>query len=308
MEQEFHIKEGKAMDFVRTHLDRKLNVSDIVSVFRYNHPKDFISKGEKHDFWEFIYVYEGEVFLSADGVVYNLEKGEIAFHKPNEFHTVAGNGKTDSKEKIFSFVCTDEIMREFEGKILFLSETEKEMLNELDEEANRGFTVRDDEYGVTPTPDQPLGSPQLVAILLERFLLTILRNQKMISNTERILPKNRIGKYMTLNNLMIEYLSAHTGEKLNLDDIGEYTRTSVSTLKRAFRQEYGCGIMEYFNNMKILIAKNLIKSGKYTFTDIAEQLGFDNSYYFSTSFKRITGVSPTQYMKEHTALYNTNHN
>ena len=49
------------------------------------------------------------------------------------------------------------------------------------------------------------------------------------------------------------------------------------------------------NLMKINEAKRLIRDGRHNFFEISEKLMFANSHYFSTIFKKHTGMTPTQY-------------
>ncbi len=64
---------------------------------------DFSFGGESHDFWEFIYVDKGEVGITADTAKHILKKGEIAFHKPNEFHDVTATGYSAPNLIVVSF-------------------------------------------------------------------------------------------------------------------------------------------------------------------------------------------------------------
>ena len=71
--------------------------------------------GESHDFWEFLCVDKGEVEITADNRAYTLKKGEIIFHKPNEFHTVRANGKIAPNLVVISFDCTSPCMDYFQA-------------------------------------------------------------------------------------------------------------------------------------------------------------------------------------------------
>ena len=53
--------------------------------------------------------------------------------------------------------------------------------------------------------------------------------------------------------------------------------------------------MEYFKRLKIDAAKQMIRQNELNFTEIAIRLGFNTSQYFTTVFKRISGMTPTEY-------------
>lgn len=68
-----------------------------------------------------------------------------------------------------------------------------------------------------------------------------------------------------------------------------------SYLQRAFHEVSGGGVMEYFGVRKIDAAKRLIREEGGNFTEIAAALGYGSSYYFSRSFKKVTGMTPSEY-------------
>jgi YesN/AraC family two-component response regulator len=55
--------------------------------------------------------------------------------------------------------------------------------------------------------------------------------------------------------------------------------------------------MEYFYRLKIEEAKRLIRNGTNNFTQIADKLGYSTIHYFSRQFKKIVGMSPSEYSK-----------
>lgn len=93
----------------------------------------------------------------------------------------------------------------------------------------------------------------------------------------------------------LEIMSDSITKRPNLDDISEKLKVSASTLKRAFLQYTGIGVHEYFLSYKISRAKELLKSGV-SVTGTANLTGFNNQNYFSSSFKRETGVTPKEYL------------
>ena len=72
---------------------------------------------------------------------------------------------------------------------------------------------------------------------------------------------------------------------------------STSKLKLIFRTIAGTGPLNYFNILKIEESKKLIKETEYNITQVSNKLGFNSVHYFSRLFKKITGVSPTEYEK-----------
>ena len=69
----------------------------------------------------------------------------------------------------------------------------------------------------------------------------------------------------------------------------------LSQLQNLFRSKCGCGIIEYFSQMKICRAKELIREKNMNFTQIADYLGYTSIHYFSRQFKKIAGMTPSEY-------------
>ena len=68
-------------------------------------------------------------------------------------------------------------------------------------------------------------------------------------------------------------------------------------LQRIFREHTGLGAIEYFCQMRISAAKQLIRENKMNLTDTAKTLGYTSIHYFSKQFKKITGIPPSRYQE-----------
>ena len=66
-------------------LMENLVITEIYSIHYFEYTKDFVYEGESHDFWELLCVDNGVIEVTAGDQNLVLEKGEMIFHKPNEF-------------------------------------------------------------------------------------------------------------------------------------------------------------------------------------------------------------------------------
>ena len=64
-----------------------------------------------------------------------------------------------------------------------------------------------------------------------------------------------------------------------------------------FKEEMGVSINTYLMETRLTYARNLLNSGNLDIKELAYQSGFNSTTYFSTSFKKRYGVSPTDYLK-----------
>ena len=111
-------------------LENTIEIEKIVSIYYFEYAKDFVFKGEKHDFWEFLYVDKGQAEVMADTEGYKLEEGDIIFHKPNEFHSVWANGRIAPNLIVMSFVCNSPAMKFFETRFFELKLMKKKYIGQ----------------------------------------------------------------------------------------------------------------------------------------------------------------------------------
>ena len=67
-------------------------------------------------------------------------------------------------------------------------------------------------------------------------------------------------------------------------------------LSKVYKKETGVTLNEAIATYRVEQAKILLDRGERV-SNVAEKVGFDNFTYFSTTFKKVVGVSPTQYKK-----------
>jgi len=116
------------MGYEAIRLQRPLAVDDIVSVHYFEYSSNYYFEGERHDFWEFLYVDKGELDVRAGDVVQHLKKGQIIFHKPGEFHALSANGVVAPNLVVVGFVCHGEAMRFFENRVLSVGDSGRALL------------------------------------------------------------------------------------------------------------------------------------------------------------------------------------
>lgn len=284
--------------FIRQSNDKKIAVNKIVTVLYMEYGKDFVFTGESHDFWEFTYIDKGSVIFTADTREFLLKGGEIAFHKPNEFHKLRAF-ETPPNVTIVSFECRSDAMRFFENKIFKLSPSERNMLSSLIDEGRKTFeplTPDPPIMGMREKENAPFGSKQLTFNLLEQFLVMLLRRgDAPIVRERRYVSRMEKTDYPDEIVNILQYLERHIDQPLTVAQIADAFHMSENTLKKHFSYYVPGGVTHTFTDMKIERAKYLIREQSLNFTQIAEALGFASIHYFSRLFTKKTGMTPTQF-------------
>jgi AraC-like DNA-binding protein len=94
------------------------------------------------------------------------------------------------------------------------------------------------------------------------------------------------------------FLLTHVDEQLSIGEVAREVGMSPTRAKQAFHRTYGCGIISYFNQLKIWQAKRLLCDPTLTVDQVSRKLGFSSSSYFNRVFHRFTGESPTDYRNQ----------
>ena len=94
---------------------------------------------------------------------------------------------------------------------------------------------------------------------------------------------------------MMKNLNNHLKSVTQVADI---LMVSRATLTRLFQKYFNTSPGTFWNNLKIETAKNLLNEEGISIKEISEKLNFDNPFYFSTVFKRQTGLSPRDFRKQ----------
>ena len=285
-------------------LHNSINIGKIYSIHYFEYMNDFSFEGESHNFWEFICVDKGEVGVTAGDSFTILKKGDIAFHQPNEFHNVQAVSGIAPNLVVISFQCTDDAMRFFKKKILQIDETERNLLADIIIEARRCFDCRlDDPYLQNMPMKEPdlFGAEQMIHLLLTQFIIHMIRRYSAPLMLHKRLPRlesikaTKSRSDTEVFNRIVGYLEEKLNTRVTIEQICHDNLIGRSQLQKIFKEQCNMGIIEYFSLMKINAAKELMRTNQMNFTQISEHLGYTSIHYFSRQFKKVTGMTPSEY-------------
>jgi len=287
------------MEFSGITLKKTLNITKLYSVHYFEFSKTYAFPGEKHDFWEMVYVDKGEIIATAENAEFAVSSGEVLFHQPNEWHNIRANGTIAPNVMVLSFQCQSSAMNDFVGKRMRPDSRQKELLSMILSECRGAFSSRlDDPYDhdLIRAKEQPIGSEQLVSLYLTQFLLSLLRNQQQPRFVDR-----KSGS-LPLLDAIIAYMERNLNRKMTLETLAAEFHISRSYIKKLFAQYKQTGAMHFLISMKIAKAKDYLRESDKNVSQIAEMLGYDNVYYFCNQFKKLEGMSPLEYRRSVKAL------
>lgn len=95
----------------------------------------------------------------------------------------------------------------------------------------------------------------------------------------------------------LEYIRGNCSRDLSLGEVADRVNLNPSYFSRLFKEETGTQFVEYVRNVKMDLAKHLLKNTSKKIYEICEDLGYVNVQYFSTVFKNSVGMTPNEYKK-----------
>jgi AraC-like DNA-binding protein len=266
-------------DFTPLGIYPKVNINNVYTLFYQDKEKNFLFKGEKHNFWELTYVDKGTLYNNIDGKTYVTKQGELIFYKENQYHIQW----TDETHPA-SFVTITFSMDFYDSNILSdrifaLDDDMKNIIKNIIHEKNDGLYYNDD----------------VIICYLKILIIRLIRNDKLESTIHSLkgVVKDKIENSLVAN--ITEYIEANIDRKLTIPDIAKQVHLSQSYLSTIFKQNMDITIVDYINKLKLEKSKHLLRTSKYSITEISEMLGYNSIHYFSRQFKLHFGVSPSAY-------------
>ena len=126
-----------------------------------------------------------------------------------------------------------------------------------------------------------------------RQVLSLCTKERPVVFYQEYRPRN------TLVTDIVRYIKTHLDEKLVLNDVAVMFSISPNYMGHLFKKTMSMGFNEYVTQAKISRAKYLMSHTDLKMYEIAEKVGFENSFYFSRVFKKTEGISPRRYLQEH---------
>lgn len=126
------------------------------------------------------------------------------------------------------------------------------------------------------------------ACLLKELLITLARST-LLSHS----------KTNAIANQLIHYLQENYREELTSDLIAARFNYHAYHINRIMRNATGTTVHKYLINYRIAVSKNLLGNTTMSIEEISAEVGFKNVSYFSNSFKKVVGCSPSTYRARH---------
>ena len=225
-----------------------------------------------HPSWEVIYNLSGTNTTQIENTVYNIKKGDILIIPPSLNH--AGTSDTFYSDMYFQIDKLDFfshfVVHDFDGSVLKLMNMLHKVMTEKEENYDRIATT-----------------------IVETICQYIKKYSEIKIN------------YPFVNELKNTIYKNISNTSFDLSQEIDKSGFNPDYLRRCFKKELGKTPLEYLTYLRLNQSKVLLKQDTFiSVEDVSQNCGFNDSFYFSTCFKKHIGISPLQYRKNHFAHKN----
>lgn len=124
------------------------------------------------------------------------------------------------------------------------------------------------------------------------------KNFSLLYEIFHLLENDQSNKNNNLLTPAVEYINNNYHDSdLSVSSLSKVCHVSECYFRRLFKQKYNISPKQYILSLKINKAKQLLKEGNLSVSQISDFCGFNNVFYFSKTFKSITHSTPSEFMK-----------
>ena len=279
-------------------LNKEIEIIDLIT-FYYSllYPSNHY-EGEVHDYYELFVCLNGKAKVMSGDKEFLLSVRDFIITPPSTPHTHNPNNSYLSSVSIcFSAKgLKDELICNRVGS---LDEVSLNVLNILINEYINNYKFQDnyeEPYVKKVEFKNEYAYPQMFKCSLEMMLILITRQfQNDLDDNKVNITKDEVES----KNKIVQYIKEHYKEKIILEDIAKEFNYSVGHLCRKFKLEIGDSIVNYIIKYRISMAmKFLFERPDLSIEEIALEVGFNDVQFFDKTFKKLVGMTPSQYRKE----------
>ena len=240
----------------------------------------------KHEDIEIVCVDSGVciIKLQDENKYVYINKGEGIIIYPGTIHTFIIDDKSKCRVTQIQFTLADiEDVNELSKSYKFINSLYSKKPYET-------FDNCLEVKGCINRINNNMGSNSLIMLYILELVVHLSNSLSSIDNNEV--------KDKKLQQI-IEYINMHLSEKIVIEDMCDEFNISSRYLRKKFNDTLGINVNHYITLMRINLAKKLLAERTLSIVQVAGESGFGSSQYFSHVFKKMVGVTPTQYRIKH---------
>lgn len=104
-------------------------------------------------------------------------------------------------------------------------------------------------------------------------------------------------RYSPRTKQIVNYILDHLPSPLSVNQLSEEFYLNPSSLSRKFKKETGFSVTEFINQHRVKLAQFYLEQGYHSISEVACLVGYSDCNYFCRIFKKLTSLTPSQYIK-----------
>lgn len=255
-----------------------------------------MSASHMHDYYEIYYLISGKRRYFINHTLYDIDCGDVIFISSGDIHRTQAIDIGEKYERYlihFSKELVDmieplfpsgELLQCFEAKKLHIAAPNMHNFNSLLRKLENECRY-DDEF-----------NKQLSIVHFIELLINLNKN----SSQKNLRLTDDLTEYEDRIQSVCRYICNYYNRPINLEEIAKIAYMSPTYFSKKFKKVTGFGFNEYLNSVRVKMAINMLLETRYSITEIAMYCGYQDSNYFGDVFRKMTGMSPSAYRKQHT--------
>jgi len=227
-------------------------------------------------------LYPGDLVLIQPGHKFGGQKGVLDIGKLCWIYIEVNKSVPDDRIMFGSWSSLPKVEIQAIGKILRLCNTP--VLSRTKEAGRILCEIQNELF------NQQIGYATRTNQLLDELFILIARKLTLQNNTHRDFPQS----FMKLENALRENLS----HNWTVEEMAAMVGLGTTTFTEKVKSYSGFSPLNYLITIRISEAIKLLKGNDLSVTDIALDTGFYSSQHFSTTFKKLTGYTPSDFRKK----------
>lgn len=282
--------------YLRHRVNNVVDIKELIVLEYLDFEGKYKNYSETHDFWEFCFVEKGTITLTVDAIEHTLNENQLFIIAPNHRHTYASPKGNANHVFVTCFESFSHNLLPLSNISFQLDPMDATCIQRIVTESKNTFFINDDEQ-LTIKTDAIFGGQQALLLQLEYLLICLLRHLSDRKDSAVVFISDE-NFHRELTDAIIRYIRENLNKKITLTDICTKFNYSHSFICRIFKEQTGETLIEYINRIKIHEACKLLTKTPLKINEISTSLGFGETKYFDTLFKKIVGISPSIYREE----------
>lgn len=227
---------------------------------------------------KFYYIMDGECYIKIDKKEYIAKKGQLFLLPFNSIQTYYHNS-TNNVLKYWihcTYTCNDKDLMEIVTLPHFITVDNPEYVENLFKQIIQ--------YDSTDLIMSKLIKKACLMQLLAYYF------EKAEIGKEKFFKDEKIS-------ILMSFIENNIKNDITIDKLASIMHFHPNYFIRFFKDVIGMPPMEYINNMRIELANRMLQHSDIPIQDIAREVGFNTPFYFTRSFKKKTGYTPSAYRK-----------